>query len=60
MHMAMVIGGGIVLMGVFLLFGRLWGGDASGMATNASTSSSYDSSATDDQDKDQKETEHQH
>lgn len=31
MHMAMVIGGGIVLMGVFLLFGRLWGGDAAGM-----------------------------
>lgn len=25
MHMAMVIGGGIVLLGVFLLFGRLWG-----------------------------------
>ena len=30
-------------------------GDASGMATNASTSSSYDSSATTDQDKDQKD-----
>lgn len=26
MHMAMVIGGGIVLLGLFLLFGRLWGG----------------------------------
>lgn len=24
--MAMVIGGGIVLLGLFLLFGRLWGG----------------------------------
>lgn len=28
MHMAMVIGGGIVLLGLFLLFGRLWGGSA--------------------------------
>lgn len=26
MHMAMVIGGGIVLLGLFLLFGKLWGG----------------------------------
>ena len=26
MHMVMVIGGGIVLLGLFLLFGRLWGG----------------------------------
>lgn len=26
MHMLMVIVGGIVLFGVFLLFGRLWGG----------------------------------
>ncbi|QCL96589.1 hypothetical protein [Agrobacterium tumefaciens] len=26
MHMAMVIGGGFVLLGLFLLFGRLWGG----------------------------------
>ncbi|MDH7795422.1 MULTISPECIES: hypothetical protein [unclassified Beijerinckia] len=25
MHMAMVIGGGIVLLGLFLLFGKLWG-----------------------------------
>ncbi|PVX85643.1 hypothetical protein [Paraburkholderia unamae] len=24
--MAMVIGGGLVLLGLFLLFGRLWGG----------------------------------
>jgi hypothetical protein len=35
MHMAMVIAGGVVLLGVFLLFGRLWGGDATGMATAA-------------------------
>ncbi len=26
MHMAMVIGGGVVLLCLFLLFGRLWGG----------------------------------
>jgi hypothetical protein len=26
MHMVMVIGGGLVLLGLFLLFGRLWGG----------------------------------
>ena len=25
MHMAMVIGGGLVLLGLFLLFGKLWG-----------------------------------
>ena len=25
MHMAMVIGGGIGLLGLFLLFGKLWG-----------------------------------
>jgi len=35
MHMLMVIGAGIVLLGVFLLFGRLWGGDAAGMALAA-------------------------
>lgn len=28
MHMAMVIGGGVVLLGLFLLFGKLWGGDS--------------------------------
>lgn len=28
MHVAMVIGGGVVLLGLFLLFGRLWGGPA--------------------------------
>ncbi len=26
MHMAQVIGAGILLLGVFLLFGKLWGG----------------------------------
>jgi len=35
MHMLMVISGGIVLLGVFLLFGKLWGGDALGSATAA-------------------------
>lgn len=35
MHMAMEIGGGIVLFGLFLLFGKLWGGDLSGVAAGA-------------------------
>lgn len=35
MHMLMVIAGGVVLMGVFLLFGKLWGGDATGAALAA-------------------------
>ena len=35
MHMAMVIAGGTLLLGVFLLFGKLWGGDAMGSATAA-------------------------
>lgn len=35
MHMLMVIGGGIVLLGVFLLFGKLWGGDAAGLVLAA-------------------------
>ena len=35
MHMAMVIAGGILLLGVFLLFGKLWGGDAMGSAAAA-------------------------
>ncbi|KRB08413.1 hypothetical protein N5C72_15825 [Achromobacter mucicolens] len=35
MHMAMVIGGGAVLLGVFLLFGKLWGGDAAALAVAA-------------------------
>jgi len=33
--MAMVIGGGVVLLGLLLLFGRLWGGDIAGVATGA-------------------------
>lgn len=32
MHVAMVIGGGVILLGVFLLFGKLWGGDAAALA----------------------------
>ncbi|HEV2571903.1 hypothetical protein [Methylocella sp. CPCC 101449] len=32
MHMAMVIGGGIVLLGLFLLFGKLWGETLPNMA----------------------------
>ena len=28
MHVMLVISGGIVLLGLFLLFGRLWGGTA--------------------------------
>lgn len=35
MHMLMVITGGGVLLGVFLLFGQLWGGTASALATAA-------------------------
>jgi hypothetical protein len=35
MHMLMVITGGVVLLGLFLLFGRLWGGDAAGLAAGA-------------------------
>lgn len=35
MHVAMVIGGGVVLLGVFLLFGKLWGSDASALAWGA-------------------------
>jgi hypothetical protein len=33
--MVMVIAGGFLLLGVFLLFGKLWGGDALGSATAA-------------------------
>ena len=32
MHMAMVIGGGLVLLGLFVLFGHLWGASAGAMA----------------------------
>ena len=35
MHMAMVIGGGVVLLGLFLLFGKLWGGDSDALAVAA-------------------------
>lgn len=35
MHMAMVIGGGVVLLGLFVLFGWLWGASAAGMALGA-------------------------
>ena len=35
MHMAMVIGGGVVLFGLFFLFGRLWGGAAPDLALAA-------------------------
>ncbi|RJG40644.1 hypothetical protein [Mesorhizobium sp. DCY119] len=35
MHMLMVIVGGVVLLGVFLLFGQLWGGATPALATAA-------------------------
>ena len=35
MHMLMVIGGGLALLGVFCLFGKLWGADAAGVAIAA-------------------------
>lgn len=35
MHMLLVIVGGIVLSGVFALFGKLWGGDVAGLVTGA-------------------------
>ena len=35
MHMLLVILGGAVLLGVFALFGKLWGGDAAGVALGA-------------------------
>lgn len=35
MHMLLVIVGGIVLLGVFSLFGKLWGGDVTGIAAGA-------------------------
>ena len=35
MHMAMVIGGGLVLLGLFLLFGKLWGSASSDLAVAA-------------------------
>jgi len=35
MHMVLVIGGEVVLLGLFLLFGRLWDGAASDFALGA-------------------------
>lgn len=35
MHMAMVIGGGVVLLGLFLLFGKLWSGAEPAFGTAA-------------------------
>ncbi|MGP3135373.1 hypothetical protein ACTVM3_14625 [Serratia nematodiphila] len=35
MHVLMVIGGGLLLLGVFVLFGWLWGASAAGMALAA-------------------------
>ncbi len=35
MHMLLVISGGFLLLGVFLLFGKLWGDDPSGVAVAA-------------------------
>lgn len=35
MHVLMVIGGGLVLLAVFVLFGWLWGASALGMALAA-------------------------
>lgn len=35
MHMLMVVVGGIALLGVVSLFGRLWGGDIAGVAIAA-------------------------
>lgn len=35
MHVAMVMGGGLVLLGVFVLFGWLWGASSAGMALAA-------------------------
>jgi len=35
MHMLMVIIGGTVLLGVFALFGKLWGGDIGGVVAAA-------------------------
>ena len=35
MHVAMVMGGGLALLGIFVLFGWLWGASAAGMALAA-------------------------
>lgn len=35
MHMLQVIVGGLLLLGVFSLFGKLWGGDVAGIVSGA-------------------------
>ncbi|HBN8602212.1 MULTISPECIES: hypothetical protein [Pseudomonas aeruginosa group] len=35
MHVTLVIAGGIVLLGLFLLFGKLWGGDPASLGLAA-------------------------
>ena len=35
MHVALVMAGGLVLLGLFVLFGWLWGASAAGMAVGA-------------------------
>lgn len=35
MHMLLVIVAGVLLLGVFALFGKLWGGDVAGIALAA-------------------------
>lgn len=35
MHMAMVIGGGLLILAVFALFGRLWGHDVASIGVAA-------------------------
>ncbi|MCJ8151173.1 hypothetical protein [Shinella sedimenti] len=35
MHMLLVIVGGVILLGVFALFGKLWGADVAGIAAGA-------------------------
>lgn len=35
MHMLLVILGGAVLLGIFALFGKLWGGDIAGITLGA-------------------------
>jgi hypothetical protein len=35
MHVAMVMGGGLVMLALFVLFGWLWGASAAGMALAA-------------------------
>lgn len=35
MHMLLVMAGGVILLGVFALFGKLWGADVAGIAAGA-------------------------